>query len=60
MNSLVSRSKSNIIKQRPVVSEPVLVSSIATKLEPVVIFEEEPLYCIYVAIGQKNQRKTNC
>ena len=53
MNSLVSRSKSNIIKQRPVVSEPVLVSSIATKLEPVVIFEEEPLYCIYVAIGQK-------
>ncbi|KAF1854838.1 hypothetical protein Lal_00003786, partial [Lupinus albus] len=34
-------------------SEPILSNSLNLKNEPVTVFEDEPLYCIYVAVGQK-------
>ena len=47
------KNKSFINKNRTVLKEEVLSSSLSLKNEPVVVFEDEPLYCIYVAIGQK-------
>lgn len=47
------KSKNSLSKQHFANPEPVLVSKSFNKVEPVVIFEDEPLYCVYVAIGQK-------
>lgn len=47
------KSKCGLMKQHFANSEPVLVSKSFNKVEPVVVFEDEPLYCVYVAIGQK-------
>ena len=47
------KNKSFVNKNQTINKEEVLSSSLNIKSEPVAIFEDEPLYCIYVAIGQK-------
>jgi len=47
------KTKSFVNKNQNSNKEEILSSSLSLKNEPVAIFEDEPLYCIYVAIGQK-------
>lgn len=53
VSSFVLKEKSNIIKQQNIIDEPVFNVLSNNKVEPISVFEDEPLYCVYVAIGQK-------
>ena len=52
-DSFTFGSKSFLNKSQLIASEKVLTLHSVIKNEPVVVFDDEPLYCIYVAIGQK-------
>jgi len=52
-DSIIAKNKSFVTKKKIVNAEPVLSNSLSLRNEPVTVFEDEPLYCIYVAIGQK-------
>lgn len=53
LQSLILKNKSFMNRKNMLNSEPILSNSLNLKNEPVTVFEDEPLYCIYVAVGQK-------
>jgi len=53
LKSLILKNKSFVNKKNSSNPEPILSNSLNLKNEPVTVFEDEPLYCIYVAVGQK-------
>lgn len=53
LDSILAKNKSLISKKLTVNPESVFSNSLSLKNEPITVFEDEPLYCIYVAIGQK-------